>query len=283
MNALIFLFGFVMINPALEIKTISLEDAILQKIISAEAIATGSYSEESVKLTVTNKSNQPLKIVVPAGFSFYPQNKDEQTLITTEEQPLLVDSQKSKSSNLKAFCSEHHNSAPSKDGKFKFGKTKIENLRKLTDFTAKHKIGSNNLQESVWAVANGRSISNISMRTPEDKALRVFVAEMLGIKDNWYSSPQENHMDENRNIVSETLNIEGDLVFSIDKPTVFRQEVRVKGGEVKVTSQNTKPMPKGNNIEYKFSLKVKGWKKGEYEVVLLNAENKVIGLWPFTV
>lgn len=285
MNAFIFLLSFAgfLTAPTPTVKTVSLDEAIVQKLVVADAMATGGYSGESVQLTVTNKSTQPLKIVVPAGFCFYPKNEGEQTLITTEEQSLIVDSQKGKTSNLEAYCSEHDDSAPSSETAFKFGRTKNEKLKKLTAYTALHPNAKRSFQDAVWAVANGSSISNITVNTPEDKALRVFVAELLGIKDSWYSSPQEHRVDEQRNIVSETINIAGNLVFSLDEPTIFHQEVKVKGGELKFTSNGTQPMPKGKNIEYAFKLQVKGWKKGDYEVLLKNDKDKVIGTWDFKV
>jgi hypothetical protein len=264
-------------------QVITLDEAIKQKLVTVIANSNGSFSGSSVLLKLQSKENKILKLSVPAGYSFYPENEGEQTLLNTEDHYVTIEPGKSSFSSINGFCSEHNDGAPSEGGLFTFGPTKNKDLQKLASFMATKKLSKSARQSAVWAVSDNQSVSHINRGTPDEKALRVFVCELKGIKDTWYESPQNYSLDEQRNIVSETINISGNLVFSLDAPTIFHQEVKVKGGETKFTSNGTQPMPKGKNIEYAFQLQVKGWKKGDYEVLLKNDKDKVIGTWDFKV
>lgn len=264
-------------------RKLTIDEAIQQKLITATATSNGKYNQESVQITMSNRSASKLIIVIPAGFSFYPGDEGEQTLVTTEDQFLALEPNASNKKWIKAFCSEASDSSPTEFSTFTFGKTKNPSIQKLVDYTNAHKVSPSTLQDAMWAVSSDRSISNIVAETPEDKALRTFISELTGKKDAWYTSPQNYELNESRNIVSETVKIQGDLVFSLNESTTFYQEIRKKDGEVMMKGQKTLTLAKGDNIKFHFRIEVTGWEKGEYDVFVISTKNKIVTQYEFAV
>lgn len=264
-------------------RKISIEEAMKEQLISAKATSNGKYNQESVKMVLSNKSASKLIVVIPAGFSFYPSDDGEQTLVTTEEQFLDLEPKSTTTKLLKAYCSEASDGAPTEFSTFTFGKTKLPTLQKLANYTSTHNVSPTALQDAVWAVSSDRSISNIVAETPEDKALRTFISELTGKKDAWYTSPQNYELNESRNIVSETVKIQGDLKFSLAETTTFYQEIRKKDGEVMMKGQKMLTLQKGENIKFHFRIEVTGWEKGEYDVFVISTKNKIVTQYEFAV
>lgn len=264
-------------------RKITIEEAVNEQLISAKAISNGKYNDESVKMVLSNKSASKLIVVIPAGFSFYPTDEGEQTLVTTEDQFLALEPKSTTTKLLKAYCSEASDGAPTEFSTFTFGKTKLPALQKLANYTSTHNVSPASLQDAVWAVSSDRAISNIVAETPEDKALRTFISELTGKKDAWYTSPQNYALNESRNIVSETVKIQGDLKFSLAETTTFYQEIRKKDGEVMMKGQKMLTLQKGENIKFHFRIEVTGWEKGEYDVFVISTKNKIVTQYEFAV
>jgi len=285
MKLLLFLipFPFIAAISSTNVETISIEDAIQQKLIKVNAISNGKYYDESVILSVQNLSTKPITVSIPACYSFYPQEDDEQTLITTTEQLIALNSKQVKKQAIYAFCSEASDAVPTENTPFSFGNTKRKDLEHLMEYTSKHKVSSSSLQDAIWAVSDGNSIANIYVETEEDKKLRAYVAEITGRTNPWYTSPQNHALNDSRNIVSETIKIEGNLVFSLPETTTFYQEIRNKAGEVKMKGTKTLTLTKGENIKFYFKIEVTGWEKGEYDVFVISTKNKIVTNYSFAV
>ncbi len=285
MKRLLFLIPipFIVAINSSTVETISIEDAIKQKLIKVSAMSNGQYYDESVILSVQNLSAKTITLSIPPCYSFYPMEEGEQTLITTEEQLITLNSKQLKKQPIKAFCSEASDAVPTENVPFTFGNTQRKDLQKLMEYTSKHKVSPSALQDAIWAVSDGNSIANIFAETTEDKNLRAYVAETTGRTNPWYTSPQNRQLNESRNIVSETVKIEGDLVFSLPETTTFYQEIRNKAGEVQLKGTKMLTLTKGENIKFHFRIEVTGWEKGEYDVFVISTKNKVVTNYSFAV
>ena len=285
MKRLLFLIPipFIVAINSSTVETINIEDAIKQKLIKVTAMSNGQYYDESVILSVQNLSPKTITLSIPPCYSFYPLAEGEQTLITTEEQLITLNSKESKKQPLKAFCSEASDAVPTENTQFTFRNTQRKDLQKLMEYTSKHKVSPSALQDAIWAVSDGNSIANIFAETAEDKDLRAYVAETTGRTNPWYTSPQNHQLNESRNIVSETVKIEGDLVFSLPETTTFYQEIRNKAGEVQLKGTKMLTLTKGENIKFHFRIEVTGWEKGEYDVFVISTKNKVVTNYSFAV
>jgi len=268
-------------QPATE--NISIDDALRQKLITLKATSNGKFSHESVVLVAQNLSTKNITIAIPPCYSFYPSDEGEQTLITTEEQLIVLNSKAQIKQLIKAYCSESSDTAPTANTSFTFGNTKRQDLQKLMAYTAKNKVSAEALQDAIWAVSDGHSIANIFAETKEDKDLRQYVAETTGRENPWYTSPQNHQLNAARNIVSETVKIEGDLVFSLSENSSIYQEIRNKAGEVKMKGTKTLDLTRSNNIKFHFRIEVTGWEKGEYDVFVMSTKNKLVTKYSFAV
>ena len=255
-------------------ETITLVDAINAGKISVQTKSTGGYSGPCVAMTITNKSRQPLRIKIPAGTQYLPEDEGEQTLIQLEDNNVLVNSSNSKTIHVDAYCMEASDRCPSSSGNMILGSNQNKNLNNLITYLKGKTIDPTAYQDAVWAISDGHSISNIIADDEQTKGLRKYVASLTGQKDSWYTSPQSVHVDNNGNFNYTTVTINGELAFDCSKGKPIFQELKKENGEVMFTSEKMFT-PVTNHVRYEFKLSVKGWEKGNYYVDINDGEKQL--------
>lgn len=279
-SILVFLiFGFQKSN--LSTSTIDFHQAIAQKIISVNPISNGKYSGKSVQLKIENKTARKMVVKIPALTTYLPENEDEQTLIQVEDMIVEIDANESNQVLVPAFCSELSDRSPQKERQFAIAKSKNEKFRKLSNYISNNPVSKYNYQEAVWAISDNQSINNMTVDTPEDKSFRKFMSGLTSQKESWYSSPQETTVDPYGNINRETVRISGGLKFDSDGATIVYQAICDSTGK-ELFKGPERHIRKVKDVEMTFSIKVKGWEKGNYEVRVMRGES-ILKKFPFTV
>lgn len=261
-------------NKSITQEIITLSEAINAGKISVQTKSTGGYSGPCVAMTITNKSRQPLRIKIPAGTQYIPEDEGEQTLIQIEDKDVLVNSSNSKSIQVEAYCMEASDRCPSSSANMKLGTNTNKNLNNLISYLKGKTIDRNSFQDAVWAISNGHSISNIVAEDEQTKALRKYVASLTGQKDSWYTSPQSVQVDNRGNFNYSTVTINGELAFNCTKGKPIFQELKKENGEVMFTSEQMFT-PVTDHVRYEFKLSVKGWEKGNYYVDINDGEKQL--------
>ena len=142
--------------------TMTLKEALAQKLISVTTKSTGNYSGGSVSIAFKSNSRKDLKIIVPAGSLFDTDNDDEQDMIVVDEQRILVKAKSNPTKTINGYCCQHSNKAPSKGSVFKPSTTKNDKLIQLAHYISKNKgIPEGVKQSAVWAVSDNSSIANV--------------------------------------------------------------------------------------------------------------------------
>lgn len=262
---------------------VDLATAIKSGLIQANALSNGQYHDESVMLNVRNLKNTRYIIRIPPTSLFHPSDAGEQSLITTEEQFLVVDANGTASKLLKAYCTEPEDRCPSAETAFSMEQSTHPALQKLSEYVGSHPVSQSCMQDAIWAIVDGRPISNIVAETPADNAFRKYLSELVGKENPWYTSPQNRVIQEDGNIVSSTVKIDGELLVDIAKDCKMYQEIRDKNGNSKLKGQRLLTMPKGENIRFKFHIEVTGWQKGDYDVFLLTEQGQELARYSFSV
>lgn len=262
-------------------KTIDLQTAIQSKQVTADISSNGKYRGRSVQLSLNNTSDQSIEIKIPAGTIYMPSDDGEQTLVQLEDEMIALAPGKSNQLLVPAFCTEASDRCPKRDGKFTIGKTKNAKLKKMISYLKGKKIDKSTYQDAVWAITDNESISNIDAADPATTAFRKHVAALTGQKDTWYTSPQEHQVDQRGNINSETVTIKGELKFNSDGKSAVHQELCDHTGKVLYKSNASTPR-KSDNVTMRFSVRVKGWEKGDYIVKVVQG-TKELKQFPFKV
>lgn len=265
----------------LEQQTVSLEDAIAAGQIKMQAISLGTYSEESVLLKIQNYTPNILKVKVKAGTMFAPSDDGEQTLITIDDQFIVLQPKSANQLNLKAYCTEANDHCPKDEGVFSLVSNKNAELIKLVTFVRGKSISAACYQDAIWAVTDARPISNIQATTLTDKELRKYISSITNKPDTWYTTPQSRVVDEDRNIQQETIIVKGTITFTCDKGSVVHQELVKKNGDLMYKSDKTNTLQTGK-VDFSFTVKVRGWEKGEYAVRVM-AGTKELTSYPFVI
>lgn len=265
----------------LEQQTISLEDAIAAGQIKMQANSLGTYSDESVLLKIQNNTPSILKVKVKAGTMFAPGDDGEQTLITIDDQFIVLQPKSANQLNLKAYCTEANDRCPSDEGSFTLATNKNAELSKLVAFVRGKSISAQCYQDAIWAVTDAHPISNIQATTAVEKEMRKYIATITNKPDTWYTTPQSRVVDANRNIQQETVVVKGMITFTCDKGSVVHQELVKKNGDIMYKSDKTNTIQSGK-VDFSFTVKVRGWEKGEYAVRVM-AGTKELTSYPFAI
>lgn len=270
-------------NQILDIETITLEKAIQDKLINIAIQSNGTYSGKSLFCKVKNLKAKSFKIVVLAGSYFKAPDASEQDLIVPQEQIFALNASEAKNVVFNGFCCNLSNRAPKKDGIFTLIPSKApKEMPKLFAFLKGKKYEDHTLQDAIWAITNKSSVTNVY--GDDEKAITALRKELFAItgqKEDWYQSPQQTTVNEDRSINRETASIMGDLEYEAKKGSKVHTEVHSPEGELKMkTDDNVLSM--SGTLSFHFEVEVQGWKKGKYQVKIIE-NSKVIKAYDFNV
>jgi hypothetical protein len=258
-----------------------LNTAINKGLIVCESFGAGGYSGKSVTLKLVNRKANHLRIVVPVGTLFYPKDSGQQTLITVEDQIIVLAPGEKKREQINAYCSEHSDRSPNTSTVFTIGKNKNPKFDSLFAFIEPYKIPQTNHQYMVWAVSDNSPVSAISSDNLESKKLRKFLFKLTGQDEQDFTSGYIITVDENGYIVKTLYRITGDMEFNSDKLRYAYQEVYTPEGKLKYKSNMAIEIPKGIST-YNFGIIVKNWPKGKYLLKMKDGKEEV-GVYSFEV
>lgn len=267
----------------LENEVVTLELAVKEKSILFSIKATGSYSGKSLQSEIKNLKHKPIKLVFPAGTLFNAPSEDEQDLILPQEQFVFLKPNEKKQILLDGFCTNLNNHAPKQEGKFALV-PKLENkqMNRLLTYINRKKFEPHTLQDAIWSITNNNSVTNIYGTNEQEVAsLRKELFAITGQKEEWYQSPQNTQLNEDRTINRETASIKGGLVYQAHKGSKVHTEVLSPEGEVRIKSKDILHSYNGE-LTFHFEVQVTGWKKGKYKVNIVE-NSKVIQSYDFNV
>lgn len=278
MKNLIFFFSFVSIFLLLSSsKTVSsisltLQEAIDQRLINATPMSLGSHSESSVSLNIKNVHNKTIELRVPAGTLYHPQNEDEQTLLQIQDEILVLKPNTTNEIVLDAYCTESYDGSPTEGSSMHIATTKDQKLLGLINHLNGKDIASTEVQDAVWAITDNRDLAYIERTNNDTRALRQYVAQETGREDSWYDAPQNVTVDEDGRFNFETVAIDGQIKFTCKVGDAIHEEIVGPDGEIMFKGGKIFNA-RGTIVNYKFSIKVTGWPKGEYYVRLHDGTN----------
>ncbi len=248
---------------------VTLQDAEKWAFVKSTVVSNGHYSGDCIDLTLTNTKGSATKILVPAGTVFIADNAGEQNILVTNDIICLLKPRETKSFDISGYCCEHNDSAPDDGSTFKTNLHSDEKVKKLVAYMKDKNYTNSVKQDAVWCVANGSSVSNISLDDEvKQKELRKFVCDLTGQTDTWYTTPQNHVMTEERRIVSETVEVNGMLSCTIEAPMDVSNEVYDAENKLVYKMPEDMTFPMKGTYDYQFRVKITGWEKGKYYVLI---------------
>ena len=261
---------------------IDLETAIANKLISAEFISNGAYSGESLIMKVRNLNSKKLNIRINAGTYFDAPSDDEQNLIIPQEDFIILEPKVSKEKLLNGYCTNMGNASPNENGIFVLEKVNIKGMAEFLNLIKGKNLENYTIQSAIWALTDGESVSNIDGENSADiDVLRKELFKITGQSETWYKSRQQYALSEDRHINTATLTINGKLKFQTARGAIIHEEIYDSEGTLLFKLSESKA-ELGGEVGYEFNLKVQGWKKGNYEIRLMDG-TKLVKTFEFVV
>lgn len=258
--------------------TITLNDAIAQKKVTATVLPYGEngYSE-GLRVNVKNVSGKNLRLVMPKGTIFVPDNGEEQTLVTSGDEVFALNAGQQKQIIRPGFCTEYHDGGSDDESTFKLSVSKNEKLLNIIGLMDSLKITEKDaIQHSIWCVTDNNPIGYIGVSdTTKERKLRERLCALTGQKMPWYETEAVIEQTPEREFVILSKTVEGELSFYSKDAVNMQGFVKDSTGKVVWENPNKIIGPKGN-VTFWYKLTVEGWEPGKYYVVYNDRGKEII-------
>ncbi|MCC6372527.1 MAG: hypothetical protein IT236_16100 [Bacteroidia bacterium] len=260
--------------------TLHLSEAGAKSLVKTSFKGQGGHSGKCVQLQLQNLKQSQLQLVLNSGDLLNSSDDEEQDLLVVHNQPIVLNPGETKTVAIEGYCCQLHNSSPGAGSGFKLDKTKNKNLKQLCDYLIGKPISPHLIQEAVWCISDDNNPANISdiddgKEKQEIKDLRKFVCDLTKKEDPWYSTPQSRVVNESRQILDNPVEVFGNIKYTITTQTPVNAELRNEANEVVLNMDDPKPLPAGT-FKYWFHLKIKGYPKGKYHVILKAGNEQIL-------
>lgn len=268
--SVLFLFSFS--NNSTQ--NVTIFDAIKNNQIQFTAISNGSHSGGSILLEIENLKNIK-SIIIPSGTRFKSEFDGDQDLLNTEEEVIVLNKNTTRYT-LDGFCVQQNNMSPTEKSKFTIAKETNENLIKVAKYLDEKGFSDDIKQTALWSVSDHSDVSGIYENgNKEVQELREYICSLTGQENVWYNTNPTYSVDENRNIIQETTKVEGLISYTVQRTGNMKMEVCKENGEVLRSLSSNTPITNIGEYRFNFSVKVKGWQSGKYNV-RLKIDNEII-------
>lgn len=257
--------------------SITLDQAIAQGKVQATVLPYGTTGSTGIHVNVKNISGKTLKLIMPKGTIFVPDEGNEQTLVTSGDEAFALNAGQEKEIIRKGFCTELHDHGSRAESTFKLGVSKNEKLLNIIGFMDSLKITDRGtVQHAVWSVTDNSSIGYIDFGdTTKERMLRERLVALTGQPMPWYETDAEIVETPEREFVILSKTVEGELSFYSKDAVDMQGFVKDSTGAVVWTNPNKIAGPRGN-VTFWYKVTVEGWEPGKYHVVYIDRGKEII-------
>lgn len=149
-------------------KSLSIEKAINEGVVSAKFKGAGTYSGESVELEIKNLLSVDTLIRIEAGRRLTSDDTTLQDILIVKELELFLAANEIKRLKLFGFCCQAHNGAPGYTG-FKAGYMEDSAFVVLANYLAQSNLPTDVMQSAIWVMSDKHSLSSIHSDNEKDK------------------------------------------------------------------------------------------------------------------
>jgi hypothetical protein len=249
--------------PEAKVKTLSLQDAIQQKIIVLSAVKSPEY--QSLQLSLKNvHKRKDIKIHFSTGLQFASRDTSEQDQIILQERTLLVKAGRTISPTFVSYCTQSDHNSPSTGSLFDLKENANGKLLKLASFLSKIKDSKYTAQHAVWTVTNDHDLKGLHHDDPKT-AIKIqnFVAELTNKPLPKYTVQYKDAQESQVAFTGEAVIIYGHHEYILTEDAIVSCQIFNEAGEM--VQQVFKDMAqRGGKIRFNFKLKALDLPKGKY-------------------
>lgn len=248
---------------------ITLEQAIAQGKVQATVLPFGDkgYSE-GLRVDVKNISGKTIRLSMPKGTIFVPDNGEEQTLVTSEDEVFALSSGQTKQIIQMGFCTELHDHGSKSESTFTLSVSNNANLLNVLGLIDSLRISDHDcIQHAVWAITDNNSLGYVQLDdTLKARLVRERLSALTRQPMPWYETQSEIVITPEREFVIQAKEVTGQIVINSDVPIVLQGRVEDSNGKVLYTNPNPSRSDEGETT-FDYLLHVEGWAKGTYYVI----------------
>ena len=180
------LVGFLLLTaftqPVLEVETLDIQKALSLEKIDLKIIGNteSTHYYKPLLIELKNTANHALEIKIANGQLFKSADPEAQDIITTQEEIIALKALESVKIPLYGMCVQEYNAAPDATTVYELGTKAKGNLATLAMRIQKEKAFGVAGQQAVWALTDGRPMSEItSMDLEQTTAARDMVMDLV--------------------------------------------------------------------------------------------------------
>ena len=252
-----------------------LQKALDLKIVKANVKSLGGYQGYCIKMELKNLSNDSLIIVVEAGRRLNSMDEKNQDILITREEIIAMKKQENRSFDVKGYCCQSNNHAPTPGSKYDVNKMADNNLVSVANYLSLSKLDADIEQQAIWAISDNKPTANVaSVNDSLLLPLKQLVANLKGEKLPWYSMITKTVLFGGGTMQTYPLYLRGKLNYSNDKEDYVSLYVFDEKGlpVCEIKSQWLVPC---SNKDYNLNIPVKGLAKGKYTIELKTPEKQL--------
>lgn len=249
--------------PDVNVKTLSLQEAIQQKIIVLSAVKCTEYQSLQLQLKNVHK-RKDIKVHFATGLQFASRDTSEQDQIILQERTLLVKTGKSIRPTFVSYCTQSDYLSPSTGSLFDLKNNANGKLLELANFLSKIKDSQYTAQHAVWTVTNNHDLKGLH-HDDFKTALKIqnFVAELTQKPLPKYTVRYKDGQERQVAFTGDAVVIYGHHEYTLTKDAIVTCQVFNEAGEM--VQEVFKDMAqKGGKIRFNFKLKALDLPKGKY-------------------
>lgn len=268
--SIIMLLAFCFSNSFGHQTKMSMQQALEKKHISATALCKGGLE---LKFSIFNALKDSINISLPAGWRFNSNSSslDYQDILITKEQFFVLRSHETKIFLIKGYCCEYTKSGPIEGVPYTNGKLADSNLVFLARYLNNNALDANTEQQSVWAISDKQPTANITHSNDSlASMLRNYVSTLKGEPLPWFTLLKQAYVSQTGMIYNTPVYFKAKVNYTVPK-IVYSYCFIVDALGNKVSQINGRWLKPDEN-EYLANFNVKGFKKGNYKLVLESLE-----------
>lgn len=259
-------------------KYLSIENAVKNKIISAELKGSSTYSGDAINLKIKNISPVDTIIRIEAGRRWTSIDSSEQDILIVKELDVFLAANEQKQLNLFGFCCQSNNGAPNFNSNFNVGFMEDSSFIKLAQFLNKSELPINVMQNAIWVLSNNHSLNSIHNDKKENAEKMKELFQLLSYLKKivyvfpWYTLTYKT--DTSRVFSNRPNYMFAEIEYYLPHQSSVDLLIRDSKNLIAKKIFIEKPHHQGN-YNYKFDLDVGNFPKGKY-YFRLYADNQMI-------
>lgn len=180
---------FLLLLPNLHYLSMTLQDALKSNKVKVKLTSNGNSLEEGmINAEISNVSITRLDLILPVGTKLNAFEDYRQNLIVVQEEVFALAPNSKKLLQLKGMCIQASNSSPGADAVYSLGEVLQGDILDCAKMINQKKIINSCGQEAIWALSDNHDVGWINASSPDEKALRQFVADKKKVENPWFTT-----------------------------------------------------------------------------------------------